>query len=227
MTRALALPVFHGDGLFPAAHATTPRPGASRRRWRALGASVVALASVLGLGAALRSTVVTTLSVVPQGGPFVVSTPPGVPGLASRVPVILPGGSVGAVADVTDLGAGQVGSLALDAIVTPVTDVTSRSGGSPTSLAGRPTAAGFAVTVRQCSRPWISSSASGGLICPGRTTVPGPTRPLHLGTNPILLGGVPTGSTARLEVVVAGVPTDGATGHVHIAWRFEASTVPD
>jgi len=227
MTRALALWAPRGGGPFPTAPAAAPRPGISRRRWRALGAPVVALVSVVGLGAALRATVVTTLSVTSQDGPFVVSTPSGVPGLASRVPVILPGGSVGAVADVTDLGAGQVGSLALDAIVTPAKEVAARSGISPASLAGHAGAAGFAVTVRECTRPWISSSADDELVCPGRTTVPGRTRSLHLGTNPILLGGVPTGSTARLEVVVAGVPTGGAAGSVHIAWRFDASTVPD
>ncbi|MHB1716280.1 MAG: hypothetical protein ACYCV5_02910 [Acidimicrobiales bacterium] len=227
MTRAMALPAPRGGGPSPVAGATGLRPGASRRGRRALGATAVALVSVLGLGATLRATVVTTLSVVPQDGPFVVSTPAGVPGLASRVPVIPPGGSVGAVADVTDLGTGQVGSLALDAIVTPAKGSVSRSGGSPVSSASSPAAAGFAVTVRECSRPWVSSSGGGELVCPGRTTVPGRTRPLHLGTNPILLGGVPTGSTARLEVVVAGVATSGAVGSVHIAWRFDASTVPD
>ncbi len=230
MRRVVVLSAPRGSGLPPAAPAGGSRPvagGSRRRRWRAAGSSAVALVTVLGLALALHATVVTTLSVVPQDGPFVVSTPPGVRGLGSRVPVMLPGTSVGAVADVTDLGAGRVEALALDAIVTPAQRPTGRSVPPPTSLTGVPVATGFAVTVRACTRPWISLSADGELVCPGQTTVPGATRQLHLGTNRILLGGVTSGSTAHLEVVVAGSGAGGAAGTVHIAWRFDASTVPD
>lgn len=234
MRRVAAFRVHHGSDLLlaPAGGSRTVAGRRWRRHWRAAGSAAVVLVSVVGLAATLHATVVTTLSVVPQDGPFVVSTPPGVPGLGSRVPVLLPGGSVGAVADVTDLGSGRMEALALDAIVTGVQGPAGRSVSGPASAAGDRVATGLDVTVRACTRQWISSSADGKLICPGRATVPGAARRLHVGVNPILLGGVSSGSTAHLDVVVGpaaggSAGSAGSAGSVRITWRFDASTAPD